>query len=461
MTFLGSVAVARLLSPYDTGVFAIASAAVGLLATIQAMGLNNFLIREPDLTPGIISTAFTVNVLTSLLLAILVAALAVVGGAFFGDPGVRDVLLVIAAVPLVSQFAFLPNAMLEREGQFRTLALVRTGSTAAGLLFTIGFALAGFRYMSLAYSQLATACLTDLSLMIIARHHASFRLSVSDWKRISRFGVQIFAVSGLTRMAQRMSDIALGRIAGLPTLGLYSRAVNNYNMLWDNIHTIATRVLFVDFAALQRDAVSLRDRYLQVVTIITALLWPAFLGVAVLARPLVRIVYGERWIAAAAPLSLLCLAGVLLTSITMTWEIFVVTGETGKQARLEVVRTLLGFAMFVIGCLFGLVGAATARIGDAIVAQFLYRRHVHRLTGASAHDLRRIYLWSALLSAAAVAPSLAIMICWRWSPMTPAPAIVLAILAGGGAWVGSVFLAHHPLRGELLRLLRQRKANAA
>ncbi|RYD22926.1 MAG: hypothetical protein EOP89_12370, partial [Lysobacteraceae bacterium] len=152
LTFLGSVVVARLLTPYDTGVFAIAASTIGLLAIIQAMGLNNFLIREPELTPDLVATTYTVNAMISVLLAVMVALIGIAGGFFFRDVGVRDVLLVLAVVPIIGQLAFLPNAMLEREGQFRTLALMKTASTALGLLMTVGFALAGYRYMSLAYS---------------------------------------------------------------------------------------------------------------------------------------------------------------------------------------------------------------------------------------------------------------------------------------------------------------------
>lgn len=461
LTFLGSVVIARLLTPYDTGVFAIAVATVGVLAVVQAMGLNNFLIREPVLTPDLVATAATVNIVMALGLAALIALIGLAGGILFADPGVRDVLLVLAVVPLLGQIAFLPNAMLEREGQFRTLALVRTGSTATGLLLTIGFALAGFRYMSLAYSQVATALLTNLMLLFIARRHVSFRLSLSHWSRVSRFGAQIFAVSGMTRMAQRLSDIVLGRLIGLEALGLYSRAASNYNMLWDNVHTVATRVLFVDLASLRREGVPLRDRYLQVVTMMTALLWPAFLGVAVLAGPLVRTVYGARWDGAAVPLSFLCLAGVLLTSITMTWEVFVVTGETGRQARLEVIRTVTGFALFAGGCLHSLAAAALARVGDALVAQLLYRRHLYRLTEASPADLRRIYRSSALMTVPAILPALIVMVAWRWSPAVPGPVVLLAILLGGAGWLLAIRQTGHPLWAEITRLLSRRRRSPA
>jgi O-antigen/teichoic acid export membrane protein len=57
LQFGGSVVMARLLTPHEMGIFAVAYAIVGILSTIRALGLSSFLIREPDLTPEIVATS--------------------------------------------------------------------------------------------------------------------------------------------------------------------------------------------------------------------------------------------------------------------------------------------------------------------------------------------------------------------------------------------------------------------
>lgn len=458
--FLGSIAIARLLTPYDVGIFAIAMAVVGLVSVLQALGLNSYIVREKELTPEIVASAATVNAITSVVLALLIAAVGFAGGQLFGDPGVRDVLLVVAVVPLIGQFAFVPSAMLEREGDFRTIALVKAGSTAIGIIITIVLALAGYRYMSFAYSQVAAAILTNIILNLVARRHVTFRLSLQHWDGLWRFGLQIFAISGLNRMATRVMEIALGRITGLAALGLYSRASGNHNMLWDSIHSVVGRVVLVDFSRQIRAGGSLRAPYLRVLEMMTALFWPIFAGCGILAGPLILTLYGEPWLGAAAPFAMLCLASLIMVSTAMAGEMFVVHHETAHQVRIEMVRTVLGVGLFIAGCFHSLEAAAASRVAAALLGQMLYRPHLARMTGAVRGDFYRIYIRSAVATAAAVTPALALMALWRFSPRAPLLELAGAVALGVLLWLVTLRLMRHPLFGEMMRVVRHPRFSA-
>ena len=455
LQFVGSILVARLLGPYDMGVFAIAMAVIGMISVVQMVGLNTFLIREPVLTPDIVATAATVNLAIAALMAIAIAGLGLVGGKLFAEPGVRSLLLLLAVVPLIGQFAFVPNTMLERDGAFKTIAVIKAVSTAFGMGLTILLALKGFRYMSLGYSQVATALLTNLAINIIARRHVSFRLSLAHWSVMARFGGQIFAVSGLTRVASRLMELVLGRAQGVAALGLYSRASSNHAMVWDSIHGIVARVVFADFSRCQREGIPLGGRYLKVLELMTGILWPMFAGVAILAGPAVQQIYGPDWIGAAVPLSLLCIASMILVSTTMSWEVFVVRGETGRQARFEFIRTIFGTSIFVAACFHSLAAAAATRIADALFAQYLYRPHLERMTDTRRAQFGAVYLRSAVAGIAAVAPALAVMIYWRFAVDVPIMTLGAAVGAGGVAWLLALRGMDHVIYHELLTAMRR------
>jgi O-antigen/teichoic acid export membrane protein len=114
LQFALSVVLARLLTPREMGVFAVALAIVGALSIIQAFGLQSMIVREPDLTERVAVSAFTGNAIISV---------------FFRDPyrgrGVpRRPLLVLALSPIVSIPGFLTAALLEREGRFKFISIV-------------------------------------------------------------------------------------------------------------------------------------------------------------------------------------------------------------------------------------------------------------------------------------------------------------------------------------------------
>jgi O-antigen/teichoic acid export membrane protein len=449
LQFIGSVAIARLLSPYDVGIFAVAMAIVGILSVIQAFGLNSFLVREHKLTAQIISTTATINWLLALAISTLIILVAFGGEHFFRERGVRDVLLIIAIVPLIGAVAFVPLTMLEREGNFRVLALVRAGSTALGLVLTVVLALQGFSYMSFAYSQIVTAMLTNATVMFLARRHLNFSMSLTGARAIIKFGLQILATSGLTAVATRCMEIALGRVQGLAALGLYSRASGNHNMLWDSIHGIIGRVVFVDFARHVANGGLLRERYLKVLAIVTGLLWPLFCGVAILAGPIIHIIYGEAWVGAATPLAMLCIASIIISSVAMTAEIFVIRHETKLQVRIVFITTISGISLFVLAAFHSLEAAAASRIIDALFLQWLYRPHLARMINARPGDFKRVYVQSALATVAACAPAAAVMVFWQFSSAVPIVQLMLACISGTVLWLFTLRLSGHFLFEEV------------
>lgn len=446
---VSQVALARLLTPREMGVFAAALATTSLVAAVQGIGLNQLVIREPSDRLGLLQTAFTVNAVLSLLLAGAIYALGYAGAAVYHDDNVRRVMAILALPPILGLFQFLPAAILQRDMHFHWIALINTARVVVTAATTIALAVWGFGAMSLGWGSVAGAIVGATLFCAIGRHHLMFRPRLREWRTVTSFGLQMMAISGVTVLSGRVADLVLGRILGLGALGIFSRASGINALLWENIHAVLGRIFLSDLAERYRNGQSLRQAYLKILDVLTAMLWPAFAGLAILARPLVLTVYGANWTAAADPLSLLCVGSIILISVSMTWEVFVICGETGRQAKIETQRNLIGLSVFCLGCLVSIVGAAGARILDALISVTLYRRPLQRMTQTTWCDVMPIYRRSALLTGAAVAPSALLMGTYRFSYATP------LVLVGAGAglgvllWLTTLWLMKHPLFQEL------------
>ncbi len=443
--FGGSVVISRLLTPYEMGIYAVAFAIVGILSTIRALGLGAFLIREPDLKPDIVATSFTINAILVCLTASGIAALSGLGGAWLGDPGVQRVLLLLAVSQLLSILELVPTASLERIGAFQVLAPINLAKAAASTTVTCLLAFLGYSYMSIAWGNLVGAVLGVIAANIAGRRFISLRFGLHDWRRVTRFGTQYVMIGAVGTIASRLSDLLVGRVIGLSALGLYSRASGLNGLLIDNIHSVIARIVFVDFSERRRRSLPLTESYLRIVAMITALLWPAFAGLAVLAGPVIRTVYGPAWVGAAPLLSLLSVAMLSGISLTMIGEIYIVSGEADRLLRNELKRTCIGLTLFTLGCLAGLVWAAASRIGDALVLLFIYQPEVRRLTETRRSDYVPIYWQSAVLTVAAVAPSMILMTVNHWSVDTPLSLVFATIALGIAAWAVGLLMLHHPL----------------
>ncbi len=452
LQFGASVVMAHYLSPSQMGVFAVASATAGALSILQALGLQSLIVREIDLSPALTATAFTINTLISIALSAAIFGVSFLGGAFLHDEGVRRVLMVLAVTPLIAIFDFLPESNLERRGEFKSMALVGLTSAILSSVAMIILAILGFNYMSAAYAAWVSTGAYAVIINIVGRKHISFKIDFTAWRRVAEFGLQMLAVSGINSLSQRLSDVAMGRLQGLSQLGIYNRATSLNGLIWNNFHVVVGRVVFVDLAQLNQQGISLRERYLRAIEIVTALLWPAFAGFAILAGPFIVAVYGEKWVAAAQPMALLAIASMVSVATSMTWELFAAKGELKAQTRIEFIRAILSILLFIGGCMISLTAAATARIADAVFAFFLYRPHLNRMTDTSLPDFIPIFGRSALLTILAITPA-AVLMTRQMSARAPLWLALVCAMIGVVLWAVGLIAMEHPLKQEAFAIL--------
>ncbi len=453
--FGGSVIIARLLTPHEMGVFAIAMATIGVLNTLVAFDMGTYVVRAADLHPSTVDAAFTVNSMLSCLIAAGIYGFSVLEGRYLGSPDVAQVLAVLAFTPLISMLEFRPSTMLRREMNFRLTSLIGIAKTLVSTPLAVILALNGFSFMSLAYSSIAGTLFGAVCVNLIARRHASVRLSLHESRQMAVFGVHMLSIGGIAGIAARVSEILLGHMLGLSALGLYARASNIAGILFENVYGAITRVVFVRLSENFRATGSVKEVFLRSFEMILALMWPAQLGLAVLSAPVITLLYGERWLGAAIPLSLLMVAQTVILCFGMNWELFVIRHETARQVRFEAVRAVVGLIVFAAGCMFSITAAALGRIAEAAFGLALYQPHMRRMAGTEPGEFRRIFVNSAGLTAAAVLPSLVLMIVMQWSHRTPPALIAGAVLLGAGLWLLVLTLQKHPLLAEIQTIARK------
>lgn len=440
---------ARLLTPRETGIYAVGLATAGAIQVFGAFGVGSFVVRATDATETILATAFTVNAAINLLLTIAIFSLSHTAGLFMAEPGVTQVLRLLALAPLISIFDLRPSSMLQRMMQFERISLITVSQAAANMVVSVGTAFAGASYMSAAYGAIAAALTGAVGYSLAGRQHVGLRLGITDWRNITLFGLRMMSVAGISALATRLSDIILGRMLGLAALGLFSRASSINMLLFQSVYGTATRVIFVRLSQIYRDQGALKVPYLRALRSISGIMSPVLLGLAVLSKPVILLLFGERWLGAALPLSLLLVAQFLTLRFAMHWELFVIKDELRVQTNIEAVRSTFTIISRTVGCFFSIVGAAAASMVDAALAVMLYGPQINRMTGSKGGELTRAFLESGGLAALAVGPSLLLMIVHDWDPATPLPLLAAGVAAGAALWVFALRASAHPLFAEL------------
>lgn len=444
-TFGTTVALAHILSPREVGVYAIGIAVLGTLQAISTFGVGNYVVRARELDDQIVATATTINGLINLLLGIIVFACSFSTVVTADETTVGTVLRWLALLPLISVIEFRPATLLQRAMNFRVIAIVTIVRTGVSAIVSVAAALLGASSLSAAYGGLAYNLVGVAGFLIAAPAHAKMEVSLAGWRPMIAFGLKTLSIGGAGTLAMRLSDVVLGRILGLVALGFFSRASALYNVIFQNVYGSLARVLFVQMAEEDRAGRGFSVSYLRGLDIVLAVMWPALAGLATLATPIVALLFGGQWLPASLPLSLLLIGQAIALTFALNHELYILRDQIGIQARLEIIRTSLGFAAFAYGCTWGLAGAAVGRMIDAVIGVIIYMPRLPRLAGVGRMDLLRIYARSTGLTAVATAPSLLLMWWWNWTAAVPLSLLAAMIVLGVTFWAVLLHLIRHPL----------------
>ncbi|MDR6144284.1 O-antigen/teichoic acid export membrane protein [Sphingomonas sp. SORGH_AS870] len=450
ITFSTSVIVARLISPREMGIYALALAISGVLSVFLAFGTQAFLVREKTIDLQTLRSAFTVNLALSGLLALCLLCAGLFSMFVRHDNEISAVLLIMVAGPLFSALEFVPAALCMREMRYSTISAVNILRAVITAVVTLTCLWRGAGAPGLAVGPVFANLVCALFYMMARRHDLIFRPGLYRFREILVFGFQMLTISGVAQLAARSSDIILGNMLGLFALGLYSRASGLATLVFINVYGLATGVIFVQLSRDLREKGEFHTTFIRALRMITGAMWPILLGIATLAGPLVLILYGAKWLPAATPLALLMIAQFIVLGFGMNWELFVLRKETSQQMRIEMSRAIIGTAIFSVGCLFGLAAAAVGRIGEAIVGYVLYRPHIDRLAGTEPGEIDRVYSESLQLTAVAIAPSILLMGWWKWSPHVPLILVIFSIILGVIGWLLLLRYKRHPIASEIL-----------
>lgn len=450
--FVGTVIVARLLSPAEMGVYALGFAVYSVFTILTTVGINSWVVREAEMDEDALASAFALN---ATLFALLSAAIFL--GSFpltrlLDSEGAGEVLRILAIRPLLGIVEFRPSAMMQRTLQFKRIATVQILSATVTGLVMIGLAIAGWSYLSLAIGIVAGAMVSSVAYALVGRQFVSLRTSREHWRKIVEFAVRILSISGLAIAAQRISEVIMGRLLGLGALGIYTRATQIWDMIYFSLYGAIARVLFAQLSRSYAETGTAGPAYLRSLECVTAVFWPLAAGLAFLAGPAINLVFGEQYLDAARPLALLMIALALACAFAMNWEMFVIHKETDRQTRFEAIRAITMVVAFTAGCVFGIEWAAVGRIAECLVGLLLYLPWLASMAGVKKRRFLNIYAQSGLLALVASLPSAACMAYFGFSPQAPLGWVAASVALGIVGWLACLHIVKHPLDEEIKRL---------
>jgi O-antigen/teichoic acid export membrane protein len=447
--FAAMVVLARLLTPAEFGTYAVASAVVTLAAVLQDFGVGNYLVKEASLDRDKIATAYGVAFVIAWPLGLAVYAASGAIAAWFGNPGLDPVIVVLSFTFAALPFSTPVLAMMRRDMQFERLCAVGIASALATAGVSLGLAVAGHGAISLAWGMLAGSLTTTLGAHLLRPGMLLLRPGLRHWPTVMRFGGQSAAIATLGEIGNQAPSIVAGRMLGLEAAGMLHRATSTIQIYRKGVLDGIMPVLLPAFAARLRGGMEVKETFLRGLAYLTAIGWPFSVVLALLAYPVVRVLFGPQWDAAVPLVQILCLLGATTPFIHLNRPLFIAIGRIDLSLRIQLVVQPLKVVLVVLAAFQGLTWVAAALCLPPLLNAVLAHRYLTRLLGYRLGDLAGAVGRSvAVTASSAVVPLLVVL------ALGPRPENSLLALAVGGAgaglgWLAGVVAFGHPARAEI------------
>lgn len=451
-----SMVLARLLAPAEVGVYALGAVMVALAQVLRDFGVGAYLVQEKTLSRETWRAAFGISLLVGWLLAALVFAASWPVSAFYSEPRLRLVLQLLSIHFLLLPFSALTMSCLRRQLRFGAIFTINASQACVQTLCAIWLAWRGHGYLSLVYGALAGAVAGWLAGLC---HRPQQLPCLPGWRgmrKIWRFGAVATGGTLIDEAGVAAPELIIGKLMGVSEVAIFGKATAVINVFNQLVTAALSPVLFPLFSAQAREGHDVRRAYLLTARCMTALAWPFFGFVALMAPALVQLLYGAQWLAAVPLIRVLCLAAAVYSVFSMARYLLVALGDVKGQARLDATAVPLRIAALWLAAPYGLWWVAWAVVLGALFRSWLTLRALRRLVGLSA-VLDLATLWDAVRHSALIA---LVSLCGPLAALLfisagAAAQLLVAALGALVLWILTAAWLRHELAAECLRAFRK------
>ncbi len=301
---LTTIVLARLLTPEDFGIVAMATIVVALLESMTQTGVHLYVIRHKSEDNRVFNTAWTVTFIQAIVIAVGMVVSAPYVASYFGEEVLAQVIYCLAVVKIIqglqSYGIYIAQKKLDFSLDFKVTFLTRVSY----LVFTILFALWLGNFWAIVFGQLASTFLG----MILGYYFHEFRPKVDffEWRKIVKFSMSTLPLS-IGRFVNNKSDVtAIGRVGTTAFLGQYHVAANLANLFTVEILMPVIRGLLPNLSVI-KDTPEFKQVFRLTVTSAVYIFLPIGIGLSVVSHEFIAVLLGSQWGVAASILMWLSL----------------------------------------------------------------------------------------------------------------------------------------------------------
>lgn len=340
-SWLTTIAVARLLSPDDYGLMAVAGFLTAYIEVVSELGLGAALVQRPQLSSEEISSNFWFSIAVGVVFAALAFGLAYPLAALFEEPRAVRLTQASSLIFVVGALMTVPFNLLLRNLRFKAIGICQLCGVIAATCTMLALATNGFGVWTLLGGTIVLRVVTLIAVLVASPWRPRLHFSWNEVKPFLPFGLSVAAGRSLYVVFRTMDVFLVGRVLGTQAVGYYSFAINLASLPSDKIVSLVNEVSVPLFSQLQGEPGALRNLYLKTTKLLAVLLTPMYLAGCVWGDDIVLTVLGDSWAPLVFMFRAMCLAQLVASLCAVNTSIHAALGHPRRALVLYAVATPL------------------------------------------------------------------------------------------------------------------------
>lgn len=371
MSFIGTAVLARILSPKDFGLLGMAMLITGMVQLFGKLGLGAALVHKKNINDEYLSTAFWSSILVSVGLFLVSIVIAPLASMFFNEPTVKWIVIFLSANFIISSLSSIQRTMLYKDIRIKKISLIEIVSRFVRVIIMLACAFAGMGFWSIVVGMIFESVLKAILFILTAHWKPTLKFNSIKFKELFHYGKNIYGQGFLSYFNQNMDFIVTGKLLGAKLLGFYQFSYNLPYLVKSFVQDGIGPVVFPVFSQAQDDTARLARGLFSAMKYVSMITFPLMFGLAFCAEDFISVIYGTKWLTAAAPLRLLCFGAALASVHSVVPPLFNAKGRPDIGFKWGLFLLPITIVSVIFFSRFGIIGVAGAMLFTELLTIYL------------------------------------------------------------------------------------------
>lgn len=448
--FISVIVLARIMTPQELGIFAIASSVVMLATEFRLLGTTNYLIRQETINRDLVRSGLGLTTLICWVLGALVFLTAPIIGDFYELPSLVEIFQILSLSFFFAPFISITSAILTRQMKFAQLMYVSITVQSLKLLISVALVLAGYSYYGLAWGVVISSILELIFLYYYKPEIVSWKPRFKGLRPIAKFGIFISFTNIMTRFETAAPDIIIGKVSSPVDVAIYSRGMGFLTFLNEIISAGIIQVALPHLSKVKRKGGDLSLAYIKATLLLGSVMWPVLAVAGIASSPAILLMFGDQWTASIPIVSILTGWAIFKSIHSLSTNLLYSSGHESLLLFKQFIMFVATIITLLISVNFGLKVLSWSMVGIGIFESFLCSWVLKKAINLPPLNFIKSMFPNICLLISCALAALLIDLTIDFDAAPPLLSLVLLATIMPIIWLATVWILKHPIYYELL-----------